>query len=344
MKIKQNKVPYQIPQPNNMGMIRYILAFGVLIAHFKVLTGYKFDFPLTSYSCVGAFFSLSGFLVYSSYLKKNNIKKYLISRAKRILPAYWSTILIFAIGLSFLSSLTISEYFTSSQFWKYLICNCAFLNFLEPTLPGLFAGFDIPAVNGSLWTMKVEWFLYLSVPVVAAVIHKFRIKSPKFFIAIYFFSIVYRILFLYLYESSGSEIYNILSRQFFGQLSYFYFGVLIYFYFDSFMQYKWRIILVSFLIFAIQKWIPYYSIILHPIITGVFVIWFSMTWHWSKFLPDKHNLSYNIYLTHFPVIQTLVCLNAFNKTNCITSLLICIILTTLMSYFINLIERRINHQ
>lgn len=31
---KPNIVPYSIPVPNNMGVVRYVLAFSVIVAHF----------------------------------------------------------------------------------------------------------------------------------------------------------------------------------------------------------------------------------------------------------------------------------------------------------------------
>ena len=81
---------------------------------------------------------------------------------RRILPPYWATVVLFAILLGFCSASP--DYFLSGQFWKYLIANLCFVNFVEPALPGVFDGMEVTAVNGSLWTMKVEWMLYLSMP------------------------------------------------------------------------------------------------------------------------------------------------------------------------------------
>lgn len=68
--IKPNTVPYNISVPNNMGMVRYVLAIAVIIAHYNELVGANIYFPVTSYVAVGGFFSLSGFLIYGSFLKK----------------------------------------------------------------------------------------------------------------------------------------------------------------------------------------------------------------------------------------------------------------------------------
>lgn len=304
--LKPNIVPYRIPMPNNMGIVRYLLALAVVVAHFNELAGGRVPFFCSSYAAVGGFFTLSGFLIFGSYLKRSNVVQYIKGRVIRLLPAYWATILLCAIGLVSLSSLSAIDYFSSSQFWKYLAANLSFLNFIEPDLPGVFQSQKVSVVNVSLWTMKVEWMLYLSVPVVAWLIRKTKWRPTTIFIAIYILSVCYRLFFSWLYSETEKEIYNILSRQFFGQMMYFYTGVLIYYYFDAFMRYKWQILLVISALMLFGNYIPYYNIIVHPLAFGSFVIWVSMVGKWGTFESKRDNVSYNMYLTHGPVIQLAV--------------------------------------
>lgn len=306
--ISQNKIPYKIPTPNNMGVLRYILAIAVMIAHFNVATGNDFFFPVTSYDGVGGFFSLSGFLIYGSYLKRKSPRVYMASRAIRLLPAYFSTVIFFALLLCLLSIDPIINYFSSGHFWKYLVSNLAFMNFLEPTLPGVFTDQPIPAVNGSLWTMKVEWFLYISVPIVAWIVRKIKCKDVIFFVGIYIFSAIYAVICQYLYQRTDSTIFEIMGRQFMGQMMFFYCGVLIYFYFDSFLRYKTVLLLISLLILIIapSNWIIFTA--LRPIGISILVVWLSMVGKWGTFFGKHDNVSYNMYLIHFPVVQILVSL------------------------------------
>lgn len=318
-----------------MGAVRYILALSVFFAHFNTLQGYDFFFPVSSYTGVGGFFALSGFLIYGSYLRKANLKSYVISRATRILPAYWATVILFASLLCLVSDLGIGRYFSSPVFYKYLISNLAFLNFIQPELPGVFGTLPVHAVNGSLWTMKVEWLLYLSVPVVANIIGKFRLRQTLVFAAIYAISCLYRIFFLYRYTATGNEIYNILGRQFLGQMAYFYCGVLIYKWYDVFKRFSWQLISLAALSLLIADYIPYYHIVLHPLAVTIIVIGVSMTGRWGTWFGRKDNISYNIYLVHFPVIQLCVYCKMQQAIGLMPTMGVALLLTILISACIN---------
>lgn len=273
------------------------------------------------------------------------MKKYVVSRARRILPAYFSVVIISALALSVLSSLEMREYFTDSGFWKYLVSNLCFMNFLEPSLPGVFQNFKVTAVNGSLWTMKVEWALYLSVPLVVWLIARLKCRPVKMFLTIYVVSVVWRIIFSNLYDSTGNEIYNILSRQFMGQLMFFYSGVIIYFYYDFFIRHALVIALSSIVILYMPQFfctdIPYSRFLLEPIAMSSLVLVVSMSGRWGGWESRFNNISYNIYLVHFPVIQSAVCLGFVQKMGVPGCFTVCLVAIVVVSWLINFcIERR----
>ena len=127
---------------NCFDFLRAFFAFNVLLSHIGELSqvnelGFLQKIS-NSYLAINGFFVISGFLVAKSYIKTNNLKAYLIKRVKRIIPAYVFVILFFAIFLSFFSELTLLEYFSSLQLYRYIGWNLIFLNFMEPCLPGLF--------------------------------------------------------------------------------------------------------------------------------------------------------------------------------------------------------------
>lgn len=321
----------QISSDNNMGLVRYYLAFSVLIAHFNTIFGTQFFWPTSSYNAVGGFFALSGFLVYSSYLKTKDARQYILRRAKRIMPAYWFIVLLCAFGLCIVSNLSPAEYFSTPQWWKYLISNLTFLNFIEPSLPGVFTGNPETAVNGSLWTMKVEWCLYLSVPIAAWLVGKFKGKYTMVFAGIVILSLLYRFLFVHLFLSTGKEIYNILGRQFIGQLMFFYVGVFIRFKLKEFIRFKWLILALCVVLLGLTDILPFGGIYIPPFAVSSLVIWFSMIGKWGTWAGSNDNISYDIYLFHFPVIQLLYYLKSNLWIGELGSLLLSLTLTVVLA-------------
>lgn len=332
---------HRIPYPNNMGVVRYFLALAVVIAHFNILTGHRFYFPISSYSAVGGFFALSGFLIYSSYEKRPCLRTYIWARCRRLLPAYFITVVGFAVGLCFLSSCDLSSYFFSAHFARYMAANLTFLNFIEPTLPGVFNDFDIPAVNGSLWTMKVEWALYLSMPFFYIFLRRYGRHPIRVFGAVILFAIAYRLWFHYMCQRTGSEFYHILGKQFLGQFAYFYTGALCYRLLPLFLRFRWQLFAGASIICFLSPFIPYYNLVVQPVTLSVLVIWFSIIGKWGTWEGKRDNLSYNLYLVHFPVIQAFVALGGLSLLSDGFSLAVCLGVALVISYIILLGERGI---
>ena len=303
----------------NMDLVRYVLAISVLINHYNILADTDFYWPIASHVAVGIFFGLSGFLVYTSYLKRPDFQKYIKSRMKRILPPYLFIVLICAFGLVLLSSLSFSEYFTNTAFWKYLGANLSFLNFLQPTLPGVFTYLPVSAVNGSLWTLKIEWMLYLSIPLFIWFIRKFKFNTSYTIIVIIILSVIYRLFFEYLFNQSGKEIYRILSYQFCGQMVYFFTGVLFYHLLSTIKKNLLSVLLYSVIIYTLcyianifissNIILDFISSIVMPVALVSFALVISIYRPIGEWVKHLNNFSYEIYLFHFPIIQVLVTLS-----------------------------------
>ena len=89
---------------------------------------------LSTNFAIKSFFVISGFLIFMSYERSRDLKKYFINRVLRIYPAYISIIFFSSILLYFSTNLKFFEYFNFSYI-EYIIFNLLFLNFLEPNLP-----------------------------------------------------------------------------------------------------------------------------------------------------------------------------------------------------------------
>ncbi len=337
-----------------MDLMRYLLALGVIVRHFDELTGHSVPYPITSFYSVGGFFALSGFLVYPIFERTPNLRVYLRQRAIRLLPSYFFIVLLCAFGLSFVSSLSPGEYFGSGGFRNYLLANLSFLNWLHPDLPGVFdsAEFASPAVNGSLWTMKIEWCLYLSIPPVVALINRYSWNKRRTLLTIIIVSIAYRLIFNYLYEIEQKAIYEILSRQFFGQLAYFYTGAYIYQIRDYFRKHLFGFAAVAVILILLIPYVPYGNIIFAPIAVSTVVLALSLidvTKYVKKNIKrHKHNISYEMYLFHYPIIKLLMLSGVTDQPVwvCLSVLLILTILLGILCHFlISLpISRRLNRK
>lgn len=291
----------KIDTNNGMGLVRYILALAVVMAHFNSISGAGYYFPISSYHAVGGFFALSGFLVYGSYQRSGNLRYFIKRRAVKILPPYLTVVTACALFLGFtVTPHDWSSYF-SADWFKYLGANLTFLNFLHPTLPGVFDG---EPVNGSLWTIKIEWLLYLSVPVVILAIRKLKVRNEyKFFIALYLISALYRMGFLWLFDLKGLQIFYIMSRQVFGQLCYFYTGVMVFRYYDLFKRNIPLFLTIAIVMIGISQANMWVGIIFEPFGVSVLTIGVSMLLGgWLKIF-NKNNASYEMYLFHLPIVH-----------------------------------------
>lgn len=299
------KAPVYYPM---MDVVRYILSLGVLYCHVLFLTDSTLPtFNLSFYS-VGGFFALSGFLMYPNYTRHMQPWLYVRHRARRILPPYFFIVLLCALTLWSVSSCGVGEYFSAPVFWKYLGANLTFLNWFEPALPGVFdsSGYVDSAVNGSLWTMKVEWCLYLSLPVFVWICRKLKTRFAYVAVTVILFSIIWRICLYSMYVGTGKQIYEILGRQVMGMLAYFYCGVILYFTRDQIQKRPWFWITMGLLLIVIGNLDRNAGFICFPPGISLLVIAVSMTGRTLKIPGSRDNVSYEIYLFHYPVIQLLI--------------------------------------
>lgn len=151
---------------NSIGVLRYGLALLIVLHHMNGLLGIHIPLLLQPDIVVSAFFVLSGFFAWQSMRRPVSYVQFVRHRLSRLLPVYWVVIVCSAIGLSVVSDMTYGDYFSSRQFWSYLLANTFLLNFLQPELPGVFSDHLIQAVNGSLWYVKLEVLFTLLAPLI----------------------------------------------------------------------------------------------------------------------------------------------------------------------------------
>jgi peptidoglycan/LPS O-acetylase OafA/YrhL len=287
---------------NNFDVIRLLLAFSVFLSHSYPISGNPSLQTLSVWAnsaiAVQGFFVISGFLIFMSYDRAASLRDYFAKRALRIYPAYFAVVMICALAGAVLSILPIQDYL--SDVWVYLAVNLTFLNYLHPTLAGVFTENPIPVINGALWTIKVEAMFYLSVPILSF-LFKYVPKLPAI-AALYILGLLFRTL----CNRSG---HTSLAVQLPGQIQFFLSGALLYFYQAQFLRYANRLILPALVVAGVELYLGW--VMLLPLSIGIVVIYSALCMPIFNRLRPKWDLSYGFYIWHFPILQSATLLGWF---------------------------------
>jgi peptidoglycan/LPS O-acetylase OafA/YrhL len=283
---------------------------------------------------VQGFFIISGFLVAKSYTNTPSLKEYFIKRAKRILPAYIVVLLFLAIILSYFSSYSFLDYFSDVNVYKYLGWNSVFLNFMHPCLPGLFENNLMCAVNGALWTLKVEEGFYIVLPFIFYAIK----KSKKPFLIL---GSLYVLSLLYWFVMDFYLNQPLLAKQLPGYLAYFATGIFLFLNFDFVLQNKEKLFCVSLLVLIISSFTHFKIDVFYPAAFGSIVIIAAYSLPFLNNFGKYGDFTYGLYIYHFPIIQLFRQYNLFEKYNPILMAFSVILITlffAVLSWFF--IEKR----
>jgi peptidoglycan/LPS O-acetylase OafA/YrhL len=277
---------------NNIDLLRFILAAMVVLFHVGVLSGSQ---PLRAafhwadgQRAVLGFFAISGYAVSLSWLRLD-VREYSLHRARRLLPGYFAVVLCCWLAGAALTSLPAAQYWRSAETWRYLAANLTFTQFFGPSLPGVFAANPVTsAVNGSLWSIRTEVFCYLILPLIAGV--RWRAAA---LIALCVGASVWQPSFL------DRELWATLGRGLFHPVTSFALGALAA---QAKRLHVGLLGVAGALILSFQfssRWV------LEPLAVAAVVLALALAipalGRWSAL----GNLSYGMYLWHFPVIQVL---------------------------------------
>lgn len=314
-------------EKNNFDIVRFSLAFIVMLVHAAEVTRsadirFLSQF-LNSDFAVRGFFAISGFLIAKSYLRSKSLTSYFIKRAQRILPAYiFVIVLCFVIGMC-LTTLPLMDFLKNKETIKYLIANFSFLNFIQPSLPGVFTSNPNQPMDGSLWTIKAELTLYVLLPFIVPLMKK---NPLKVWSIIFVISCAWFFYFTSLYTGPKADT---LAKQFVSLSSFFFFGSLLAIHQPTFVRLK-EITIVSLVVFLLFK-NTHYSFIIEPIAFSSVVILFCTNLCKEVKISQYGDLSYGMYLYHWPIIQVLQHFGLF-ATNAFIGLGLTIVITLALAY------------
>ena len=279
--------------------LRLILAVSVLSWHTLYASGSNAledsirsgPFAFFPDALVPMFFAISGFLVAHS-LHKSTLPGYITLRAVRIVPALAVEVTLSAIILGALfTSLPLGSYFRDPDFYAYFL---DIIGLVHYKLPGVFDSNVVPhLVNAQLWTVLIEIVCYSMLALFAV----FRLLSRR---ALFTGLVVVLCLATAAWSFAGGDLHDSSNS---GRLPTLCFlaAVAVYLYRDSIpcsAAAGYGSLIVSAILLATPA-IAFFA----PFPLAYATIWLGL--RQPRRLPFG-DLSYGIYLFHFPIEQTIM--------------------------------------
>lgn len=294
---------------NRFDFIRLVLASLVFIYHAAALAmtlpggAFERTFGVLAELAIQGFFIVSGALVYGSYQRSNGVLDYAIKRVRRLYPAYVVIVLVPALIASLLA---LGRAGHLSQIFQYIGANLVFLNFLEPNLPGLFEAQRFTEVNGALWTLKIEVMFYIALPVLAWALARL---GRYWWVGI---AVLVMSAFAWTHGLMASDVpyRDQLARQLPGQMMFFAAGMVLW--------RKWGWVRAhAMTLFAIGAAALALAILV-PALDALRVLGLTGLIAGIAFAPGPKlnaaawgDVSYGVYITHFPILQGLIAAGVF---------------------------------
>jgi len=175
---------------NNFDLIRLIaatqVALGHAIAHLdphQALLQALID-VIVYLPGVPVFFFVSGYLIYGSYSniehhsQTHRLAIFFTNRALRLYPALIVCFLVSLVAI-YLSGYFGTVEFTPAQFTAWALASLTFFQFYTPDF---LRGYGAGVPNGSLWTISVELQFYLLTPLIYVLFRKYRKSAAALFL------------------------------------------------------------------------------------------------------------------------------------------------------------------
>ncbi len=306
---------------NSFGLLRLILAVTVLFQHSLVLSGngqlvyfgYFKEADLGSTGVAG-FFAISGFLLAGSAQRLSS-REFFVHRIFRLLPGLW-----FALAISAFILVPLAHFFGSpeSEFkfflgkessLTYFLLNMG-LVVLQDSIGSVFSTNPYPlAVNGSLWTLAPEFICYVSL-LALAIFTRRKVMGQKLLLGI---AVTSASIFWVISENSSDQVMRMVVHPAAGLGIAFAAGSLFSFLVKVQPYRPSPVLALSLLVVWLVLGLsgPFAIISLAFIVVSLGL---SLTNSVFSNIGRETDVSYGIYLFHFPVIQAIIFCTAINLT------------------------------
>lgn len=287
---------------NNFDFLRLAAAYLVLLSHQFALAGRdEQGIGVNSLGGLGVaiFFSISGYLVAQSWVRDPSVWRFLAKRVLRIWPGLIAVTAAAALLLGpLVSTLPLDQYFLSPQTWDFFRTLKLTIRY---ELPGVFSTNPYAnAVNGSLWTLPIEFRCYL-ILMVLGLIGLFRHRYLLLICAIAF------AVYVFVIDNAQYSYHRNLKYEF---GAFFFYGACLHCFRDFWMSRMKTMLLAAgtgaTALFVVGQ--EYAALFL--VLPALVVFFGEKSTPWIRHAGRFGDFSYGVYIYAFPVQQTVVFLTA----------------------------------
>lgn len=329
----QDSTKLQLSRTNCFNFIRLLAAlqvmFGHALAHLEIQIPDVLSLVLGMFPGVPIFFALSGFLIWFSVARSENVQNYMEKRFWRIYPELWLGVAVEVIVLLILYRIP-----DIIEFVLFIIGQATILQFWTPNS---LRGYGCGTPNGSLWTICVLIQFYVIVWWLYKVLHG---KSLRRWIVTWCTLMVASNLGGMLLARFAPEMIGKLYDQtvlrylwlfmigcFFAE----YYGVIL-----PYLKKYWALFLVGAVFFHITGFDIYVKYhVLHSLLLFASILGFAYSF---PQLEIKRDISYGIYIYHMTVVNAMLAVGMRGKP---VYLVIVLAGTLILAYLSSIFMERI---
>ena len=319
---------------NNFDFLRFLFAILVVVSHSFPLSGSnetkQWIYEITNGQIVLAqiglsgFFIISGFFIFQSLERSSNLKEYFKKRFLRLFPALFFVLLFSVLLAPFVYNGNIT-FLKNKEVYTYLPFNLTLYGF-QSGIKGVFDQNPYHAINGSLWTIRYEFTLY----VVLAFLFFFR-NNRK--IKMIMLSAVF-ILFVFLYNFclkrfGNAELFGFQGVHVLNLGTFFIAGSVLASLKLQNLKNKQVILGVLLLLLLLSLYFGIYEKTKHFIFPIVVLLVGFIPLKFINNFGKAGDASYGIYIYSFPIQQTLM---YFFKMDTYTLLFSSVVLSIIFGY------------
>jgi peptidoglycan/LPS O-acetylase OafA/YrhL len=283
---------------------------------------------------LSGFFVISGYFIFQSLERSKSFLDYFKKRILRLFPALFAVLLLSVVLAPFLYKSEV-PFFKNIEVYTYLPNNLSLYHF-QSNIKGIFDTNAYHAINGSLWTIRYEFSLYIAI----SMLFFFREqKQVALILLLLIFTFFYFLYVFYLNSFAGSTLFGLQGLHVLNLGAFFIGGSLLASL--QFEKVKNKNVILGGVILILVLSISFniYDSVKHVFIPIVVMLIGFIPLPFIRSFGKIGDMSYGIYIYSFPIQQILM---YFFKMNTYTLMLVSVLLSIGFGYISwHLIEKKV---